>query len=352
MGQITSRIAILCAATLLTGGVFAQPPGPRATSVETVEVRAGTVRHQVHAVGSLRADESVVMRFEIPGRIAEIRFTEGETIAQGSELIALDATELRARLAESSAAVKLDTLSFERAQDLLKKELISRQQYDEAVATLSASRARQAVDEARLAQATLRAPFNGVLGLRHVSPGEYVQPGQEIVGLDAIDPLKVDFRIPEAEGARLRTGQPLLLRVDAFPGREIAGHVYAIAPRVDEATRTVAVRGQVPNPGHELRPGMFARVALVIEERTDALLIPEEAVVPAAAGQFVFRVADGHAVRTPVILGRRQGGEVEVLRGLSPGDRVVTAGQTKIGDGAPVTVLPPPTPQAPLAAGG
>jgi membrane fusion protein, multidrug efflux system len=333
---------VLVGTALGTLPIDAQSAEPRAVPVEAAEVRVAAVRHEITAVGSLLADESVMLRFEIAGRIRDIGFADGETVEQGRALLALDPAELQAELAESAAAVDLDTLSFDRAKDLLARELASRQQYDEALARLSASRARQAVNEARLAKATLRAPFAGVLGFRLVSPGDYVQPGQDIVTLEAVDPLKVDFRVGEMHAAQIRPGQEVTVRVDAFPDRSFTGQVGAIAPRIEEATRSVLVRALIPNPDHALRPGMFARVRLTLEERPDSLLVPEQALVPARNESFLYRIVDGKAVRTPVRPGLHRGGEVEILEGLSPGDTVVTAGQMKIGDGMPVTILSAP----------
>ncbi len=339
-------------------GVSAQPPAgpggsPPAVPVEAVAATSGTVILDVAAVGNLRAAESVRIRPEIPGRIAAIRFSEGQAVKQGVELVTLDATEYRAQLAESTAAAKLDALNFERAQELFKKKLISQQQYDEAAAKLAASQAKQALDQARLAKASLRAPFDGMLGLRQVSPGDYVQPGQDIVNLESIDPIKVDLRIPEAHAAQVRAGQKVEITVDAFPGRAFEGTVYALDPRVDENTRTILLRARSTNPNGELRPGMFARVRLELGRHENAVLVPEQALVPMGKDVFVYRVVDGRAVMTKVDIGQRRSAMVEIVKGVSTGDMVVTAGQMKIRDGAPVAVVGTPTePQEPLATRG
>jgi membrane fusion protein (multidrug efflux system) len=324
-----------------TPGKGAKPQGPMAMPVEAVKVETGTVTRDITAVGSMRANESVIIRSEIAGRIQAIHFSEGESVTQGAELVTLDATEFRAQLAETTATVKLNELNFRRAQELQAKNLLSRQSYDEAQAKLAESRAQQNVDEARLAKTKLFAPFAGVLGLRQVSPGDYIKEGQDIVNLEDIGSLKLDFRVPETYLAEIKLDQEVNIEVDAYPGRTFSGKVYAIDPRIDEQTRTVLLRAQIPNTDLLLRPGMFARVNLVLEQRAAALLIPEQALVPKAEEQFVYRIVEGKALQSKVKTGQRRNGKVEVLEGLSSGDTVVTAGQTKLHDGAPVMVVSP-----------
>lgn len=315
------------------------PPGGRAMTVEAAPVRTGAVNVEVGAVGSLLANESVVIRPEIAGRIAEIHFSEGETVKLGAPLITLDAAELRAQLAESASSMRLNNLSFNRAKDLVQKKLLSRQEYDQAQANLSEAQARQAVNQARLDKTIILAPFDGTLGLRQISPGDYVQPGEDIVNLEDIGSLKLDFRIPESYLSKVSESQSVELGVDAFPEQTFRGAVYAIDPLIDATTRTVQLRARIPNPDKQLRPGMFARVTLVLDERPNALLIPEQALVPMGNERFVYKIADDKAVLQKVHIGQRRAGEVEILEGLAASDTVVTAGQQKIRDGAPVKVL-------------
>ncbi|MCL5802183.1 MAG: efflux RND transporter periplasmic adaptor subunit [Gammaproteobacteria bacterium] len=324
-----------------TPGKDTKPQGPMGMPVEAVAVETGTVTRDITAVGSLRANESVIIRSEIAGRIQAIHFSEGESVTQGAELVTLDATEFRAQLAETTATVKLNELNFRRAQELQTKNLLSRQSYDEAQAKLAESRAQQNVDEARLAKTKLFAPFAGVLGLRQVSPGDYIKEGQDIVNLEDIGSLKLDFRVPETYLAEIKLDQEVNIEVDAYPGRTFSGKVYAIDPRIDEQTRTVLLRAQIPNTDLLLRPGMFARVNLVLERRTAALLIPEEALVSKGDEQFAYRIVEGKALQSKVKTGQRRNGKVEVLEGLSSNDTVVTAGQTKLHDGAMVMIVNP-----------
>ncbi|MEO5574241.1 MAG: efflux RND transporter periplasmic adaptor subunit, partial [Gammaproteobacteria bacterium] len=320
-------------------GPGSQNGPPRALPVETAPVRVGTVNVAISAVGSLLANESVMIRPEIAGRIIGVHFSEGQRVAKDAELITLDAAELRAQAEEGASSVKLNKLSFERARELSSRKLMSRQEYDQAQANLSEAQARQNLNDARLSKTVLRAPFEGVLGLRKVSPGDYVQPGEDIVNLEDIGALKLDFRIPELYLSKIKPDQIVEVRVDAFPDTTFTGQVYAIEPGVDVVTRSILLRARIPNDDGKLRPGMFARITLILEQRPNALLIPEHALVPMGNDRFVYRVVDGKAVQQKVSVGERRAGEVEISTGLSPGDTVVTDGQMKIKDGAPVTVM-------------
>ncbi|MDO9371174.1 MAG: efflux RND transporter periplasmic adaptor subunit [Gammaproteobacteria bacterium] len=315
------------------------PPGAMALPVEAVAVHTGVVNRVISTVGSLRANESVVIRSEIVGRVAAIQFTEGEAVKAGADLIRLDDSEQRAQLAESAATVKLSELNFARARDVFEKKLLSQQNYDEALQKLHEARSRMALNEARIAKTRLTAPFAGVLGLRQVSVGDYIKEGQDIVNLEDIHTLKLDFRAPETYLASIKPEQEVTLQVDAYPARGFSGTLYAIDPRIDEQTRTILLRARIPNPDMHLRPGMFARVSLVLESRTDAVLVPEQALLPVGDTQFVYRVVDGKAVQTKVLTGQRNEGHVEIVQGLKAGDTVITAGQTKVRDGALVRVI-------------
>jgi membrane fusion protein (multidrug efflux system) len=178
------------------------------------------------------------------------------------------------------------------------------------------------------------------MGLRQVSVGAYLKAGDDIARLDKIDVMKLDFRVPEVYLGKIRRDQPVAVRVDAFPSEPFPGRVYAVETTVDERTRTVLLRGRVENPGAKLRPGMFARIALELGANDKAVLVPEQAIVPRGDKNFVFRVLDGKAAITEVGLGTRRPGEVEITRGLAPGDVVVTDGQLKLQQGVPVMVLP------------
>lgn len=313
--------------------------GGQGMPVEAARVRIEAVADEVRAVGTLRSNESVIIRPEIAGRISAIDFDEGEPVEAGQVLVSLDDSTHQAELADARAALKLAESNFRRLDELFDRGSTSARERDEALARLESTRAALQLSQARLEKTDVIAPFAGILGLRRVSPGDYVTPGQDLVNLEDIDPIKVDFRIPERYLASLSTGQQIRVGVDAFPGRVFDGEVYAIDPQIDPAGRSIAIRARIANPDRILRPGLFARVRLVVEERPDAMVVPEQAIVPRGAQRYVFRVVDGMAALTEVRLGQRRAGNVEVLEGLGEGDVVVTAGQLKIRDGVPVNVL-------------
>lgn len=334
-------------------GAVAKPGGPpRGVPVKVATVQRDTLREQINAVGTLLANESVIIRPELDGRIDEIHFTEGQSVARGAKLVTMDYAETAAQVAAAEAEVTLNRQRLERAQELQKKRFISEQALDEARENLNAALARLAERKARLDKLVIRAPFDGVAGVRQVSPGAYVNKGQDIARLEGIGTLKLDFRVPEIYLRRIREGQKVGVVVDAYPGERFEGTIYAVEPAVDEQTRTVLLRAKVPNPGVRLKPGMFARVSLQLGERPNALTVPEQAIVPRGDGNYVFKVADGKAQLTRVELGLRQPGVVEVTAGLDAGDAVVTDGQLKIRDGGAVTVIGAPPPTARASEGG
>jgi membrane fusion protein (multidrug efflux system) len=341
------RIALLLA--FAASAALAQPKeagkdakkGPPPMPVKAVAARLAPAVDEASAVGTLRADESVIVRPEIAGRVVEIRFAEGQNVARGALLVRLDQAELAAVVASSRAQLKLEEQRVERAEDLRQKGFISQQALDDQKTSLARAKAKLAEDEARLAKTEMRAAFAGVAGLRQVSEGQYVAAGTDIARLEKLDQLKLDFRVPEAFVGKLRAGQAVKAAVDAYPGQSFSGAIYAIEPAVDEGTRTVQVRARVANPDLRLRPGMFARVQLQLGTRDKAVWIPEQAIVPKGQDSFVFRVTPasngmGKADLVKVRLGIRKPGEVEVADGLAAGDLVVTDGTLRLFPGAAV----------------
>jgi membrane fusion protein (multidrug efflux system) len=318
----------------------AAAPGGFAVPVEAVTVAVERVDLTIPAVGSLRSNESVVLSPEIAGRVVEILGEEGQAVAAGAPIARLDQSVYKADIAEIEANLALARANFKRADELLRKNAGTGRARDEAEAELRVNEAKLASSGARLEKTVIAAPFDGVLGLRSVSVGQYLAEGDAIFKLEAIDPLKVDFRVPEINFGKVRLGQTINVEVDALPGESVSGTVYAIDPLVDEQGRAIVVRATLPNKDKRLRPGLFARVALVYDSIAAAILVPEQAIVPIGADKFVFKVVDGKAVLTKVTIGERFKGRAEISQGLAAGDIVVTAGQLKIRDGADVTVLP------------
>jgi membrane fusion protein (multidrug efflux system) len=220
--------------------------------------------------------------------------------------------------------------------DLAKSNFISGQAKDEAENNLRVAEASLALVEARLAKMEIKAPFSGIIGLRVVSVGDYVKEGADLVNLESIDPLKVDFRVPEVYMRQVQSGQPLEITLDAYPNKTFEGRVLAVNPLIDAAGRAVVIRAQVKNQDASLRPGMFARVRLITKDVSEALVVPEQALVPQGSEQFLFKVVDNRAVRAKVEVGQRRDGRAEITNGVAAGDIVVIAGQQRLRDGVPV----------------
>lgn len=313
----------------------------RTVPVEVAPARSGTVTVAVEAVGTARANEAVIITSKVRGVITRIAFREGQKVTSGTILVETDSRELQAELEEMRAERDKAQRLYARAKRLLVTRNIPEAQVEELMGELEAAEARVRADEARLADYVIRAPFSGRLGLRRVSLGALIEPGSAITTLDDVTPIKLEFQVPETALGRLARGLLVTARSTALPGRTYIGKVETIDSRVDPVTRSVAVRAELPNDDESLKPGMFLNVTLVVETRSNAVLVPEEAVISTGSGQFVFVVEGGSAVRTEVKLGQRLPGEVEVLSGLEPGVLVVIGGLQKIRDGVPVQPLAP-----------
>ncbi len=311
--------------------------GPPMT-VEATKVMLQALPQTITAVGSLRSDESITVRPEVAGRISVIGFQEGQRVAKGATLVRLDPAINQAEVQQARANLKLAQSKYARAVDLATRNFISGQAKDEAENNLRVAEAAVALADARLAKTEIKAPFAGIIGLRVVSVGDYVKEGADVVNLESIDPLKVDFRVPEIYLAQLAVGQTLTVTLDALPGKAFEGKVYAVTPLIDAAGRSVVIRAVVRNGDTPLRPGMFARVRLITRDEKQALVVPEQAIVPQGDEQYVFRVVDGKVARVKVDIGQRRDAKVEILKGLGPGDVVVSAGQLKLREGMPVTI--------------
>lgn len=317
------------------GGAGARPPA----AVLVGQAETGQVVVELTAVGSLRSNESVVIQPEITGRVSEISFNEGEAVTKGTTLIRLDDSVHRAELQQAEAQLALSKANFERVSDLFKRGNAAARARDEVLAQMRVAEANAALARALLAKTNIIAPFDGVLGLRQLSPGDYVKPGDKVVNIENIDPVKVDFRIPEVHAAVLKVGQVISVTLDPLPGKSFSGMVYAIDPLIDPNGRAVLLRARVENPQGQLRPGMFARVKLQLERREDAILLPETAVFPMGLKRFVYKAVDGMAVRAEVETGMRREGKVEIISGVSLGDMVVLEGHFKLQDGRPLSAI-------------
>lgn len=339
--------ALACAVSLSACVAAAQEGG---IPVEAETVRIERVVEEATAVGTLISAESVDVSPEIAGRIATIAFTEGAPVSAGDVLFQLDSSMHEAQLVEAQANLDLRQRNFERADGLLQSRSGTARARDEALSELQIAQALLTLAQSRLDKMRIVAPFDGIVGLRNVSVGEYVEPGQKLVNLEKIDPIKLDFSVAERYLPYVRQGAEVRMRVDAIGDRVFTGKVYAINPQIDPAGRSIALRAEVPNPEGILRPGLFARVELETRSRDGAIVVSEDAVVTQAGGAFVYRIIDDKAVRTPIVIGQRRYGQTEILEGLSAGDVVVVAGQIKLRDGAEVDPIfrdaPPPAASA------
>lgn len=332
------RYLLVAGLALVPALALAQDGEDKVVRVESARVVTEPLREQVTAIGSLLSDESVTISSEIPGRLKQIHFREGEPVGEGELLFTLDESDYKAQLADAEAKLKLAEQTHERTSQLFSSKYATAQSADEAASNLAVARAAVELARVRLDKSRIVAPFSGIVGLRQVSVGEYITAGLALVNLEAINPIKADFRVPEKFLPAIKVGQSIRIGVDAFPGETFDGRVYAIDPRIDVAGRSLLVRATVPNNDQRLRPGLFARVTVLLQLKEDALTIPEQAIVPQGDSQFVYKIDDGKVVLTRVMVGMRRSGQVEILDGLRAGDEVVTAGQLKLRDGVPVTI--------------
>ncbi len=322
--------------------VAQQPPGQERPPmpVEAGQVEVGQVILSIPAIGSLKSSESVTISPEISGRISEIIGKEGQPVKAGELLVALDPSIYQAELAQAQASIALSKANYQRASELFDKRVGTQQARDEAQAGFLADEASLASAQARLTKTKIYAPFDGVLGLRRASVGQYVSPGEIVFNLEAIDPLKIDFRIPEIYLSKIKIGQQIATKLDALPGKQYTGTLYAIDPLIDQNGRSILIRATLPNDTGELRPGLFARLNLIYETRDQALLVPEQAVFFMGQQKFVYRIVEGRATLSPVTTGDRNAGKVEIVEGLSAGEQIIVAGMMKIFNGMPVAPLP------------
>ena len=287
--------------------------------------------------GQLEAEYSVMVKPEIEGVIDTIAFEEGQSVAKDDVLFGLRSGEQRARLREAKAELALAQSVYARTKELASRQVSSAAQQERAVAEREIARARLQLARIEVERTQVRAPFDGVVGTRFVSPGDRVEPGDPLVQIDAVDRLQVVFGLSERYVAEARTGVPVAVRVAAYPSERFPGEIFYVSPSLDAVARRVILKAWVPNPDRRLRAGMFANVEVEVSRRDDAILISEAAVVYDRQGTYVWRIdAEERAQRVPVRLGLRSEGRVQVQGGLAPGDVVVVAGTHKLKEGSKI----------------
>ncbi len=327
--------------------------------VEATKVRQMTMRDDAEAVGSLRSRRSVVLRPEISGRITQLNFSDGQRVRKGQLLVQLDDQLPRAQVQQSRAELSIARANHKRNQELVAQGFISQRSVDESAANLEVAEAKLALAEATAQRLRIVAPFDGVAGIRGVNVGDYLKDGADIVNVEDLDAVYVDFRLPERLQNKVKTGQTARVAFDALPGVQYSAVVLAINPQIDADGRSLAVRGCIDNRRLQLRPGMFARVTAVFGERSDANVVPEEAIVPDGAAPYVLRVVAGTqegsqvAKRTPCGWAHAPQGLWRWWKGCRRVDVVVTAGQQRLQrDGMAVRVVELGQPSAGRSAAG
>jgi membrane fusion protein, multidrug efflux system len=309
--------------------------GPRTVAVVTGAPTRKEFADEVEALGTVRANESVDITAKVADRVTVIRFQEGQQVRRGEVLVELDSTEARADLAAAEAAASDSRSQYKRSQELYQTRALSEAQLDQLQATLLANEARVAAARSRVQDRVITAPFAGRVGLRNVSLGGLVNPGAVITTLDDLSIVKLDFAVPEIFLATLTPGLVVEARSTAYADATFAGRVASVDTRVDPMTRSVAIRALIDNKDSRLRPGMFMTVKLMRSEG-QALMIPEQAIVPEDTRHFVYVVSEGSAHKREISIGRRRPGEVEVLGGLTPDDSIVVDGTLNLRDGVAV----------------
>jgi membrane fusion protein (multidrug efflux system) len=302
---------------------------------------------QVNAVGTLRAVRGVDVTTEIAGLVREIRFKSGDETKAGAVLVQLNADSDLAQLASLNAAADLAQVTLKRDQAQLAAEAISQAQVDSDEADLKSKRAQAASQQATIDKKTIRAPFAGRLGITLVNPGQYLNPGDKVVTLQTIDPIYIDFNLPQQQISGISLGQSVTVLNDAYPGQSFSGHVTAIDAKVDTTTRNVQIEATVANPKRLLLPGMFARAAVDSGEKHSYLTLPQTAITYNPYGATVFITVDKkdakgnpqlQAQQVFITPGPTRGDQVAVLKGVSEGAMVVTSGQLKLKNGTPLRI--------------
>ncbi len=321
---------------------------PPPETVTTAEVQSTTWPSVLTAVGSLEAVEGVTVTAELTGKVVRIAFEPGSAVKAGDLLVQQDTTSEEAQLRSAEASLELARQNLVRAKELLPENVITRSDYDNVAAVHKQAVAQVDAIRATIAKKTIRAPFAGRLGIRLVNLGQTLNDGDPIVSLQSLDPIFVNFQLPQQEVAKIKPHLPVTLTSDALPGQVVAGTVTAINPQVDSATRNIRIQATVSNQGERMHPGMFVNVEVLLPETRTILVIPATAVLNAPYSDSVFIVEEkpdddgkppGSFVRQQFVrLGEKRGDYIAVLSGLSEGETVVSTGVFKLRNGQAVVV--------------
>lgn len=337
----TSSSARATASSAQASGTSAGTASPaHPPSVESAKVEVMKLTDDTQAVGSLKSRQGVTLRPEVSGRITQLNFKDGERVKKGQLLVQFDDQLQQAQVKQSQAELSIAQANHKRNQELVTQNFISKRSVEESAANLEVAQAKLSLSQATASRLKIIAPFDGMTGIRTVNVGDYLKDGGDIVNIEDIAAVYVDFRLPERFQSKVKKGQKAQVDMDALPGRKFTAVIQAIDPLLDANGRSVGVRACIDNRQNQLRPGMFARVNTVFSERENAIVVPEEAIVPQAGKQFVIKLLDGAdkgseketktTQRVEVKVGIRRPGMVEILEGLAEGDEIVTAGQQRV----------------------
>jgi len=308
---------------------------PQDLPVNVIKLKMETLQNQLQVTGTILPNESVSLRSEISGLVSRIAFKEGQYVTKGTPLIYLNDDQLQAQYQRLQYTQKLFETQENRQKQLLAREAISQEEYDISLNQFNTALADINLVKAQLSKTVIRAPFNGMLGLRMISEGSVIGTNDVITSVVNIDPIKIEFSIPERYANQVKVGAPIFFSNES--SEEVQGSVYAFEPQIDLATRTLKLRAQSPNKGGKFLPGMFVKIRFVLEVTENALMVPAEAVIPELSGYKVFIVgADGKAEERVIEIGTRTESQVQVLSGLNEGDLVLTTGVMQARQGMPI----------------
>lgn len=323
------------AATQASNGGRGGAPGN--VAVDVFVVKTEKLDNKIQSTGTILANEEVELRSEISGKVSKIFFKEGDRVKKGQLLVRINDEEQQAQLQRLKYNIKLNEDQEFRQKRLLEKEAISQQEYDIVLTQLNSIRAELQQLEAVIDKYSIRAPFNGVIGLRYISEGSYVSPTSQIAFMQDIDRVKIEFSIPEKYAPEVKPGSKIAFSITGRD-KQYEGTVYAVEPRIDLATRSVRIRAISPNLDRELTPGAFARVELTLETINDAIMIPTEALIPELQGQKVFLYKNGRAMSSPVETGLRTERAIQITKGVQPNDSLIITGLLQLKDSTQVKV--------------
>ncbi len=318
-------------------GPAGPPAGQQTLTVDAKIVNTKSVDNRIAITGTILPNESVEITSEVSGKIEQIHFKEGQEVRKGDLLVSLDDNELRAQLEKLRYNQKLFEDTEYRQRQLLEREAISQEEYDQALTSLNTSKADIKVIEAQLEKTKIKAPFAGTIGLRQVSEGAYVTPSEIVTSLFSLNPAKIEFSIPGKYSSVAKIGTKISFEVDGST-QVFSGEVYAIEPQIDPKTRTLKLRATSTNRDGSLLPGQFARISLILESLDDAIMVPTESVIPELNGHKVYLKKDGKVKSSSVQVGLRTESEIQIIQGVTLADTILTSGILQVRPEMPIQV--------------